>query len=48
MNESEGVDRFSIVTAGKALTGPEFEKAIHAFESMHRECKIDLCASMGF
>ena len=48
MNESEGVDRFSIVTAGKALTGPEFEKAIHAFETMHRECKIDLCASMGF
>ena len=48
MNESEGVDRFSIVTAGKALTGPEFEKALHAFESMHRECKIDLCASMGF
>ena len=47
MNESEGVDRFSIVTAGKALTGPEFEKAIHAFESMHRECKIDLCASMA-
>ncbi len=48
MNESEGVDRFSIVTAGKALTGDEFEKAIHAYETMHRECKIDLCASMGF
>ena len=32
----------------EALTAPEFEKAIHAFESMHRECKIDLCASMGF
>lgn len=47
-NESQGVDRFSIVTAGKALTGEEFEKAIHAFETMHRECKIDLCASMGF
>ena len=36
MNEREGVDRFSIVTAGKALTGEEFDKA------------IDLCASMGF
>ena len=48
MNESEGVDRFSIVTAGRALTGTEFEKAIHAFETMHQECKIDLCASMGF
>lgn len=48
MNESEGVDRFSIVTSGRALTGEEFDKAIHAYETMHRECKIDLCASMGF
>ena len=47
-NEREGVDRFSIVTAGRALTGEEFEKAIHAYETMHRECRIDLCASMGF
>lgn len=48
MNESEGVDRFSIVTSGRALTGEEFEKAVHAYETMRRECKIDLCASMGF
>ncbi len=48
VNEQEGVDRFSIVTAGKALTGEEFEKAIHAYEMMRRECDIDLCASMGF
>lgn len=27
MNEEEGVDRFSIVTAGKALTGKEFDQA---------------------
>lgn len=47
-NEAEGVHRFSIVTAGKALTGEEFEKAIKAYERMHEECKIDLCASMGF
>ena len=48
MNEREGVDRFSIVTAGKVLTGEEFEKAIHAYETMKKECRIDLCASMGF
>ena len=48
MNEREGVHRFSIVTSGKALSGEEFDKAIHAYETMHRECKIDLCASMGF
>lgn len=48
LNESEGVDRFSIVTSGRSLSGEEFEKAIHAYETMHAECKIDLCASMGF
>lgn len=48
LNESEGVDRFSIVTSGRALSGEEFEKAIHAYETMHAKCKIDLCASMGF
>lgn len=48
LNQREGVDRFSIVTSGKALTGEEFDKAVHAFETMHRECKIGLCASMGF
>lgn len=48
LNESEGVDRFSIVTSGRSLSGEEFEKAVHAYETMHAECKIDLCASMGF
>jgi biotin synthase len=48
LNEREGVDRFSIVTAGRALTGEEFDRAIHAYEAMRRTCKIDLCASMGF
>ncbi|MEE0035556.1 MAG: biotin synthase BioB [Coprococcus sp.] len=48
MNESEGVNRFAIVTAGRAFSGEEFEKAIHAYETMKKECKIDLCASMGF
>lgn len=47
-NESQGVDRFSIVTAGRALTGEEFDKAIDAYETMKNECRIDLCASMGF
>lgn len=48
LNEREGVDRFSIVTAGKALTGNEFDKAIHAYETLNKECDIELCASMGF
>lgn len=48
LNEREGVDRFSIVTAGRALTGEEFDKAIQAYERMNKECDIELCASMGF
>lgn len=47
-NEENGVDRFSIVTAGRALTGEEFDKAIDAYKTMKEECKIELCASMGF
>lgn len=47
-NESEGVHRFSIVTAGKTLTGEEFDKAIEAYEEMKKNSKIELCASMGF
>lgn len=47
-NEKEGVDHFAIVTAGRSLSGEDFEKAIDAYETMHRECKLDLCASLGF
>ncbi|MCQ2496943.1 MAG: biotin synthase BioB [Lachnospiraceae bacterium] len=48
VNAAEGVHRFSIVTAGKALTGEEFDKAIAAYEEMRDNCDIELCASMGF
>ena len=48
LNEREGVDRFSIVTAGRNLSGEEFEKALSAFKRMKEECDIELCASMGF
>ncbi|MGN0244647.1 MAG: biotin synthase BioB [Lachnospiraceae bacterium] len=48
LNEREGVDRFSIVTAGRNLSGEEFEKALRAFKRMKEECDIELCASMGF
>ena len=47
-NEKEGVNRFAIVTAGRSLSGEDFEKAIDAYETMHKECKLDLCASLGF
>lgn len=47
-NEREGVDRFSIVTSGRALSAADFEKAISAYQRMYRECKLSLCASHGF
>ena len=47
-NEAEGVDRFSIVTSGRALSGEEFDKALEAFRTMRRNLHLELCASMGF
>jgi len=46
-NEANGVHRYSIVTAGKALTGKDFDKAIEAYKKMRKECNIELCASHG-
>jgi len=48
LNEKEGVHRFSIVTSGKALTGREFEQAVHVYKRINGELSIGLCASMGF
>ena len=48
INEMEGVDRFSLVTSGRALCGKEFERAVLAFQALRKECDVKLCASMGF
>lgn len=47
-NEANGVHRYSIVTAGRSLTGTDFDKAVQAYKMMHEECSINLCASHGF
>lgn len=47
-NERDGVDRFAIVTAGRGLDANDFDKAIEAYETMAKRCKLDLCASHGF
>ena len=47
LNEKFGVNRFSIVTSGRALSGKDFDKAIAAYELMRDNLKIDLCASHG-
>lgn len=46
-HEAKGVHRYSIVTAGRALTGEELEKALTAYRSMKEQCGMQLCASHG-
>ncbi len=46
-NEKEKVDRFSIVTSGRTLTGEAFENCVEAMERMSRELRIELCGSFG-
>lgn len=46
-NEKAGVNRFAIVTSGRALAGKEFDQAIAAYEKMRDILSIELCASHG-
>ena len=46
-NEKAGVNKFSIVTSGRALSGADFDKAIDAYKLLRENLKIDLCASHG-
>lgn len=46
-HQEKGVRRYSIVTAGRALTGAEMEQALLAYRTMRECCKIGLCASHG-
>ena len=46
--ERKGVDRYSIVTAGRTLEGEDLDTAAEAYRRMHEECPgISLCASHG-
>lgn len=46
-NQKAGVNRFAIVTSGRALGGKEFDQAIAAYEKMRDSLTIGLCASHG-
>jgi biotin synthase len=46
-NEAEGVNRFSLVTSGRGLTGNDFTKILDIYEELKKEVKMDLCASLG-
>ena len=47
-NKKNNVHRFCIVTAGKALVGEDFEKALNTIKILKKSYDIELCASMGF
>jgi biotin synthase len=46
-NFETGIHRYSIVTAGRTLSGNDFATALLAYKKMHEEYDIDLCASHG-
>jgi biotin synthase len=46
-NESEGLNRFSLVTSGRGLVGKELEEVIKIYRELRKEVSIDLCASLG-
>lgn len=46
-NESEGVNRFSLVTSGRGITSSDFEKVLDIYEELNKEVKMELCASLG-
>lgn len=47
-SQERGVRRFSVVTAGRTLSGEDFDRMIRAYQRMRAECgKICLCASHG-
>lgn len=45
--EAAGVHAYSIVTAGRTVEGAALDRLIHIYETLHRECRIPLCASHG-
>ena len=45
--ENAGVNRFSIVTSGRAQSGDDFESIVRAFSKMKCGLKIGLCGSLG-
>lgn len=46
-NEERGVQRFSIVTAGRTLSSDDFEKAVSAYRLLKSSSRMELCASHG-
>ncbi len=46
-NTEQNVNRFSLVTSGRALRPNELEKAVSVYNNIREKTDINLCASMG-
>ncbi|QBD86250.1 biotin synthase BioB [Clostridium tetani] len=46
-NKECGINRFSLVTSGKALVSNDFEKALKIYKEINKRVNINLCASLG-
>ena len=47
INEAEGVHRFSLVTSGRRPSDREIDELCQRVRAIHRECRIEVCASLG-
>ncbi len=46
-NEQHGVQRFSLVTAGRTVAEKNLEEFSHIYKQLQKETKLSFCASMG-
>ena len=47
-NEQHGVQRFSLVTAGRSVSEKNLEEFRKIYQQLQEQTKLSLCASMGF
>jgi len=47
-NEQHGVQRFSLVTAGRTVAEKNLEEFRYIYQQLRQETKLSFCASMGF
>ena len=48
LKEQAGVDRFCLVTSGRALLEDDFKKALETIKTIRENSSVKLCVSMGF
>ncbi len=46
-NYKKGVSRYGVVTSGKRLSDKEVNQLCETLKTVHKECKINLCSSLG-